>query len=357
MNNTSHDAEEKQPDSQSAAAALSEVNSAPLFDIRNRSTQILIFCLAIFVILVVFGATKKKAMPVLEKKPIALRPNYSAELAANEAMLKAEPEDLAIDASSPIPFSEKIVKITEPKHLLSKDMVARMNQPLSMYSAGLSAQDSKSSPSTQKDDRSKGSIVHANKIPNPAYTIASGEFIQATLETAINSHLPGMIRATITKPVYAYTGQEPLIPAGSRLIGQYVSASLQNQRRVMVIWDRVILPEGISVYLDSPGTGPLGRIGQGADKINKHFWTRFGDAVLLSMIGVTAGNAGVSDKDQYNSGAAYRMALAHSFDEAAKEAVSQNQDIKPTLHVHQGSKINVFVAKDLSFYDVLGKSK
>lgn len=198
--------------------------------------------------------------------------------------------------------------------------------------------------------------VTATRIQHPDYTIAQGEFIHAALETAINSDLPGMVRAIVTEPVYAYVGAKPVIPAGSRLVGQYASLASNGAatERVFVIWNRVITPDGISVMINSPGSDALGRAGMGADARNVHFFQIFGTAALLSIMGAATANVGVSSYDQPNSADAYRTAITSSFQQAAESSLSQNKSIKPTLHIHQGDAVTVFVAHDLDLYAALG---
>ena len=203
---------------------------------------------------------------------------------------------------------------------------------------------------------SETETVEANTIAHPDYTVASGELLPAVLETAVNSDLPGMVRAVISQPTYSYTGERILIPSGSRLIGQYSSSVVQGQNRVMVIWNRIILPDGIAIKLDSPGTDVLGRAGQGADNVNTHFFTRFGESALLSLIGAGTATVGVSNQDQNNSTAQYRAAIAQSFQQSAQQSLQGTVATKPTLQVNQGTAIHIFVAKDLSFYQALKKS-
>ncbi len=192
----------------------------------------------------------------------------------------------------------------------------------------------------------------AKKIQHPDVTIASGEIIHAVLETAINSDLPGMVRATVSMPVYSYTLERLLIPAASRLIGQYTSATVRGQQRVMVVWNRLIRPDGVAVTLNSPGSDTLGRAGQTANAVNRHFIARFGQSALLSILGAGAASMGVSHADQYNSIAQYRMAVMQSLQQAASQSIQSGRVLKPTLHVYQGANINVFVAHDLDFYTV-----
>jgi type IV secretion system protein VirB10 len=196
--------------------------------------------------------------------------------------------------------------------------------------------------------------VHARRIEHPSLTIAAGEFIPAVLETAIHSDLPGRLRAVVTRPVYGYVGHKELIPAGSRLIGQYVSAKVQGQRRLFVIWDRVVLPDGVAVQIQSPGIDALGRTGVNADHVQTHFWERFGESLLLSIIGASVTAVGVEADDRLNSESYYRIAVAESLNQTARQSLQQNAGRPPTLTVDQGKAIVVFVAHDLSFHAILG---
>lgn len=195
--------------------------------------------------------------------------------------------------------------------------------------------------------------VAASTLAHPDYTIASGELIPAVLESPIDSDLPGMVRAVTSEPIYAYTGNASLIPAGSRLIGQYSSSISQGQTRVMIIWNRVILPNGITAQINSPGTDSLGMAGQGADSVNRHFVAQFSEATFLTLIGGGVATIGVSGDDEYNSAAQYRTGIAQSMNQTASTTLSGSVAIQPTLKINQGQKINVFVAKDIDFYGAL----
>lgn len=189
-------------------------------------------------------------------------------------------------------------------------------------------------------------------MPHPEYTIVSGEMLHAVLNVAMDSDLPGMVTATVTSPAYAYTGSQELIPKGSRLIGQYSSAVLQGQSRIFIMWNRVVLPDGVSVDINSPDTDSIGKSGEPADYINRHFWSRFGESVLLSILSAGVSNVDVQASDQYNSSQAYRMAIAESLQESAAGTLQQTISLKPTLVRYQGATINVFIAHDLSFYEL-----
>ncbi len=292
---------------------------------------------------------------------------FSASLNANLARLR----ELASHKKSIVTSSlDTLIPRPAPRPD-SKQIVARQNAPTSMYSSPASqTQSSLSVRTTQQvtfagegDNTNFGNTqlattsIHARRMLHPDFTLASGEFLHAVLETAVNSDLPGQVRAVVSKPVYAYTGERVIIPAGSRLIGQYSSGIIQGQNRVMVIWQRVVLPSGIVAQLNSPGTDALGRAGQGADSVNTHFFARFGTSALLSLMGAAASTVGVSSSDQINSGSGYRMAIGDAFQHSAQQSMQGALPIKPTIQLYQGAKINVFVAHDVSFYNVLRRDE
>jgi type IV secretion system protein VirB10 len=195
--------------------------------------------------------------------------------------------------------------------------------------------------------------VDATHIQHLDYTITQGTLIPGSLQTAIDSDLPGMVKATVSMDVYAASGNRVLIPKGATLIGQYSSGIAMAQRRVLVVWTRLICPDGVDVMLGSPGTNSLGQAGLGADRLDTHFWTRFGQASLLSIIGAGIATAGVQSQDPYNSAAAYRSAIANNFQQTSNTALNATLAIKPTIHIDQGARITVFVNRDLSFYNAL----
>src|SRR5206468_2658916 len=91
--------------------------------------------------------------------------------------------------------------------------------------------------------------VHATKLAEPANTVAQGTLIPAVLETAIDSDVPGYVRAVVSQDVRSFDGSRVLIPRSSRLIGEYKAASQAGQRRAFLMWTRLIRPDGVSVAL------------------------------------------------------------------------------------------------------------
>ncbi len=196
--------------------------------------------------------------------------------------------------------------------------------------------------------------AQASTITNLGSTILQGKLIDAVLETGINSDLPGMIRAIVSRDIYGEAGNQILIPRGSRLIGRYNSAIRKGQARVFVIWNRLIRSDGIEVALNSGGTDPLGVSGM-KGKVNNHFFQIFGTSALLSILGAGSATAGVDSMDQNNSLAMYRQEIANSFRESSAGILEQYANIPPTITVKQGALIKVFVAQDLDFSTALNR--
>jgi type IV secretory pathway VirB10-like protein len=201
---------------------------------------------------------------------------------------------------------------------------------------------------------SNKSIINteAKFLTHPAFTVPQGTLISGVLQTAINSDLPGMVKANVSQDIYAMQGSRILIPKGSTLIGEYNSDITLSQRRVFILWTRLMRPDGIEVQLNSSGIDAIGQAGLNADALDTHFWARFSQASLLSILSSSLASNN-TNADSINTAASYRLALANSFQQAANNSLLNTINIKPTLHIHQGDAISVFVNRDLSFYDVL----
>ena len=202
----------------------------------------------------------------------------------------------------------------------------------------------------EKSDRSRN-ITSASRLRHLAYTVLQGKIIDCVLETAIQSDLPGQLRCSTSNDVYAESGRAVMLPAKTRLIGQYNSAVRKGQVRVFVIWQRAIAPNGIDIQLDSPGTDSLGRAGIGGE-VDNHYLEIFGLSAMLSIIGAGASSYGVNTGDQPNSATAYRQAIQQSFAQTSQQVLSPYSQIAPTIHVNQGEAIKIFVNRDLDFSHV-----
>lgn len=185
-----------------------------------------------------------------------------------------------------------------------------------------------------------GGTASAAHSFDPATTVTQGTLIPAVLETAIDTDVPGYVRAIVSTDVRSFDGKRVLVPRSSRLIGQYKSGLTAGQKRAYVIWSRLIRPDGVSVNLGSPAIAFGGETGL-PGKVNSHFFERFGSAMLLSVVGGLTTLASSGSNVVIGGGSS-----------AASAAVQSGSQIGPTIRVRQGQPIRVFTAKDLDFSKV-----
>ena len=182
-----------------------------------------------------------------------------------------------------------------------------------------------------------GGAAVAQQSFNPATTVAVGTMIPAVLETAINTDVPGYVRAVVSQDVRSYDGSRVLLPRSSRLVGQYQSGLQAGQRRAYVIWTQAIRPDGVTVALASPATGFDGTAGLNGE-VDSHFFSRFGSAMLLSVIGglgtIASGGASV---------------VLGGGQTAASTALQQDGQRSPTVRVRMGEPVRVYTARNLDF--------
>lgn len=192
--------------------------------------------------------------------------------------------------------------------------------------------------------------VAARLLRTTAYTITEGTIIPAILETAIHSQLPGLVRALNSADVYSHDGSQLLIPKGSRLVGRYQNSIRRGQVRVFIIWTRIIRADGMSILINSPGTDPLGRAGLGGD-VDTHFFQIFGAAILLSVLdtGLDIGLEMARDQGSNNTNIGQGSFNSTGLDRAGEIALNDSIRIEPTIHVDQGTRISIMVARDLDF--------
>lgn len=188
-----------------------------------------------------------------------------------------------------------------------------------------------------------GSPAQASPMTNPSTTVTQGTLIPAILETAIDTDVPGYVRAVVSQDVRSFDGTRVLVPRSSRLIGQYQSGLQGGQKRAYVIWTRLIRPDGASVNLASPAVAFDGTTGLKGE-VKSNFFKRFGSSLLLSVVGgigaVASGGASV--------------VIGGAGQSAAAAAVQQDGQIGPTVRVPMGEPIRVFTARDLDFSAVSG---
>lgn len=183
----------------------------------------------------------------------------------------------------------------------------------------------------------------ARRMGNLDRLVPQGAIIGAVMETALNSDQPGFARALISRDVYSFDGSTVLIPAGSRVIGQYKSGVAQGASRLFVLWTRLIRADGVSINLASPAVDDLGRGGLGG-KVNRHYVQRFGGAILTSVL-----TGGLSALAASRSGGSTIVVNSAGQATTLASQAGQGGDIPPTITTRQGANVRIFVARDLDF--------
>ncbi len=189
------------------------------------------------------------------------------------------------------------------------------------------------------------------QTPLSPYELLAGTVIPAALITGLNSDLPGQVIAQVTEDVYdSVSGRTLLVPQGAKLIGKYDSVVAYGQSRVLLIWTRLLLPDGSSVVLDNlPGADTQGYAGL-EDGVDYHLWRLLRGVALSSLLGVASALATNNVEGGTGSGNVI-IALGQSADQAANQAgqsiVSRDLGVQPTLTVRPGFPLDVVVNRDI----------
>lgn len=208
-----------------------------------------------------------------------------------------------------------------------------------------SDQDQKLSFLNGASDQTTASLERLKSAPSP-YIIEAGTVIAAALITGLRSDLPGEITAQVTENIYdSITGKLLLIPQGSRLVGQYDAHIAFGQSRALLVWTRLILPNGKSMVLEhEPATDEAGYAGL-EDQTDQHWLTLFKAATLSSLLSVGA-QAGTSNSEN-NLAQAIREGASQSFNQVGQQVVGRSLTVQPTITIRPGFPVRVLVRQDL----------
>jgi len=192
-----------------------------------------------------------------------------------------------------------------------------------------------------------GSPANPHEIaPSPSpYLLSAGSVIAASLITGLRSDLPGLVSGVVTENVYdSQTGSVLLIPQGSRLVGSYDSQVTFGQRRALLVWQRIIWPDGSSLALDNmPGTDAAGYAGL-EDRVDHHDWELLKGVVLSTLLGIGAelqfsGQGGLTQ--------AVRQSTQQNVSRAGDQLTSKALDIQPTITIRPGAPVRLLLQRDL----------
>jgi type IV secretion system protein VirB10 len=189
--------------------------------------------------------------------------------------------------------------------------------------------------------------VRAQVLPTQRLLLPKGAFLDCTLETAIDSTLPGMTTCVMATDTFGVDGQVVLLERGTKLVGETRGQVQQGSARVFVLWDEARTPAGVIVPLASPGTDELGRSGL-PGHVDRHFWERFGAAILVTIL--DGGTQAAVQSSRGNNGTV--IVNPSGTQDVLTDVLKGSINIPPTVVKHQGDRIQVLVARDLDFRSV-----
>lgn len=186
---------------------------------------------------------------------------------------------------------------------------------------------------------------HSLRTPVSPYQVMAGTIIPASLVTGLDSDLPGQVIAQVTENVYdTPTGKYLLLPQGTRLLGRYDSDIDDGQSRALVVWNRLIRPDGSSLVIENlPGVDLSGQAGL-RDKVDRHTGSLFKAAILSSVLSIAA-ELGTDEEDELAE--AIRSGGQRTVNQTGQRVVTRAISRKPTLKVRPGWRLGVIVNRDL----------
>jgi type IV secretory pathway VirB10-like protein len=200
-------------------------------------------------------------------------------------------------------------------------------------------------------------IYNPHRFEKPAspYQLMAGTIIAASLVSGLNSDLPGFVIAQVTENVFdSIVGRHLLIPQGSRLIGKYDNVIAFGQERALVVWQRIIMPDGTSIVIDNlPATDTGGYAGL-ADDVDFHTWKMLKGVALATVLGVGSELAfGSSDSDLVK---ALQQSTQSTTNRAGQRLVERHLNVQPTITVRPGWLLRMMVHKDIVLRPYRGPS-
>ncbi|WP_440616369.1 TrbI/VirB10 family protein [Cysteiniphilum sp. 6C5] len=206
-----------------------------------------------------------------------------------------------------------------------------------------------------KEDQSEPDQSDATlKHPVSPYTLFAGSVIPATFETGINSDLPGTIIARVSRNVYdTRTGNYLLIPQGTKIMGKYDSQVAYGQERVLMVFTRLLFPNGTSIKLDNqPGADLRGFAGVTGD-VNNHYWRIFGNALMFSVFGALGQLSQPSGDNSNGNGTSNQQviyaAIGQQLTQTAAQMLAKNMNIQPTIKIQPGNNFSILTTRDIVF--------
>jgi type IV secretion system protein VirB10 len=191
------------------------------------------------------------------------------------------------------------------------------------------------------------SVYNPHQIQDPVspYEVMAGTLISASLITGLDSDLPGLVVAQVTQNVFdTVSGKILLIPQGSRLVGTYDSVVAFGQSRALLVWQRIIMPDGSSIQIDNlPATDSAGYSGL-EDQVDFHTWALIKGVAISTLLGVGSQLAISGQSDLMLS---IRNSTQDSVNQAGQQITQKNLNVQPTIKVRPGWPLRVIIHKDI----------
>ncbi len=281
--------------------------------------------------------------------PTPFRNSPEADAAREAALREAQIAGAAREAGVFFQLASRHATAPSPTHALSAASPDEFKAPAAHFGA---ERDEDPNRQMRKLDflgeETEAATDNPHWIEDPAtpFEVMAGTIIPASLITGINSDLPGTVIAQVTGNVYdTVTGQYVLIPQGARLIGRYDSVIAFGQSRALLVWSRLIYPDGGSILIDeAPASDVAGYSGL-SDQVDFHTFRLLKGVVLSTLLGV--GTELSFDDSESDLVEALRESAQGSANQAGQKIVQRNLDIQPTIKIRPGWPLRVIVHKDL----------
>ncbi|MGH7120915.1 MAG: type IV secretion system protein VirB10 [Acetobacteraceae bacterium] len=266
---------------------------------------------------------------------------------------------------APVPNSPPLLTGMLPVHHESPAEKA-LNAPLMTYSTGNTVSAAAARPEASVAVNAAGQpasadplairlsatmlgTAYASLLPHPNLTIPTGTLIPCTLQTAIDSGLPGFVTCVLPQAVRGATGAVTLLDRGTKVLGEVQGGLVRGEYRLFILWTEARTPQGVVINLASPAAGPVGRAGV-SGAVDYHFWQRFGAALMFTILG--GGLQAGANAVQNGTGNTFFQYFQPAAGQVANTALEAQINIPPTLKKNQGDSVSIFVARDLNFSDV-----
>lgn len=230
-------------------------------------------------------------------------------------------------------------------------------QAVAMTQAAMGAQAGK--PAEASTDENRRKSTSARFLRNPDALLMRGTTLRCVLSARIISEADGFTSCVLSEPVYSANGRSLLLPRGSKIYGSYQARPKGD--RIEVVWDRVVTPDNVDVNMSSPGVDGLGSAGV-PGHLDSHWASRITSAVMVSLLSdafkyaaAENGPASATISQGVVVVSPFESNTARTLDRIANQAAEQAMSRPPTVTINQGTVLNVYVARDVDFSEVLGR--